>query len=66
MSKVASTIHFLVESKRLERSALLPITRERAPNKIDLPAPVSPVIQVSPFEKETSKLSIRAKLFILR
>jgi hypothetical protein len=33
------------------KSALFPKTRPNAPNIIDLPAPVSPVIIENPFEK---------------
>ena len=57
-------MHFLDESNMFDRSARFPRTRDRPPNRIDFPAPVSPVIHVIPSEKSTSKSSIIAKFFI--
>ena len=65
MRKTASTKHFLFKSFNKLTSALFPKTNDKPPNKIDLPAPVSPVIHDIPFEKETSNSSINAKFFIL-
>ena len=61
---VASTIHFFDESNIIDKSARFPKTSDKPPNKIDFPAPVSPVIQVMPSENSTSKSSIMAKFFI--
>ena len=66
MSKYASITHFFVESFKIFKSARLPSTNERAPRMIDLPAPVSPVIDVIPLLKLTSILSIIAKFDIER
>jgi hypothetical protein len=41
-------------------SALWPRIRERAPSRIDFPAPVSPVIIENPLLNEISRLEIRA------
>jgi hypothetical protein len=38
-----------------DKSALFPKTRPKAPNKIDFPAPVSPVIIDKPEEKSILK-----------
>ena len=62
MEKVASTKHFFDLSFKVDKSALFPSTSAKPPNKIDFPAPVSPVILVIPLEKLTSKWSIKAKL----
>lgn len=51
MATLASTIHFLEVSFREDKSALLPNTKPKAPNKMDFPAPVSPVIMDKPDEK---------------
>jgi hypothetical protein len=61
----ASTTHFLLGSRSEDKSALLPKTSDRPPSKIDFPAPVSPVIQVMPEEKEASSSSMSAKFFIV-
>ena len=58
-------MHFRVGSKRLDKSARFPKTKDKPPNTIDFPAPVSPVIEVIPSEKWTSKSSMSAKFFIL-
>jgi hypothetical protein len=47
-----------------DKSARLPRTNPKAPNNIDFPAPVSPVIMEKPEEKLMANLSINAKLFI--
>ena len=57
-------IHFLVLFCRAATSALLPSTKPKASKKIDLPAPVSPVITVKLPGKVTSISSINAKLLI--
>lgn len=51
MATLASTIHFLEVSFKVVESALFPKTNPKAPNKIDFPAPVSPVIIDNPEEK---------------
>ena len=43
-SKLTSTTHFFSLSFKDDKSARLPIIKPNAPNKIDFPAPVSPVI----------------------
>ena len=57
-------MHFKALFLILFKSALLPKTNERAPKIIDFPAPVSPVIDVSPEVKSTQTSSIRAKFFM--
>ena len=42
-----------------DKSALFPSTNPKAPNKIDLPAPVSPVIIERPEEKENLQENIK-------
>ena len=42
----------------------MPKTNPKAPNKIDFPAPVSPVIIDNLSEKSIFSFSIKAKLFI--
>jgi len=42
------------------KSALFPKTNPKAPNIIDFPAPVSPVIIENPLEKSIVNLSIKA------
>ena len=44
-----------------DKSALFPNTNPKAPNKIDFPAPVSPVITENPSENRTDNFSIKAK-----
>ena len=46
------------------KSARFPKTNANAPSKIDLPAPVSPEIDVKPDLKSTVISSIRAKFFM--
>ena len=46
---------------RDDRSARLPKTKPNAPNRIDFPAPVSPVITENPSENLTDNFSIKAK-----
>ena len=46
------------------KSALLPKTNPKAPSKMDLPAPVSPVIVENPLEKSMDNFSIKAKFSI--
>ena len=60
----ASTIHFKELFLILFKSALLPKTKAKAPNIIDFPAPVSPVIDVNPELNSTQISSIRAKFFM--
>ena len=43
-------MHFRVVSFKAVRSALFPNTKPKAPNKIDFPAPVSPVIMDEIFQ----------------
>ena len=64
MTNSASMVHFLVLSFKVDKSARFPKTNERAPKRMDLPAPVSPVIVVKPESKLTFKSSINAKFFI--
>jgi hypothetical protein len=45
---------------KVEESALFPKTNPSAPNKIDLPAPVSPVIIERPEEKSMCNSLIKA------
>ena len=59
-SNTASTKHFLSLFMIFELSILEPRTIERPPKIIDLPAPVSPVIDVIPISKEISIESIKA------
>ena len=58
-------MHFLFGFSNEERSARFPSTKDKPPRRIDLPAPVSPVMQVIPEEKEASSSSIKAKFFIV-
>ena len=58
--KTPSTKHFFEGSFKLVKSALLPNNNDNPPNKIDFPAPVSPVILVIPVLKLISNLSIKA------
>ena len=46
------------------KSARFPKTIPKAPNNIDFPAPVSPVIIEKPLEKSICNFSIKAKLLI--
>ena len=55
MATFASTMHLVDVSFSEDKSALFPKTRPRAPNKIELPAPVSPVIIDKPEEKSILK-----------
>ena len=57
---MASTTHFVVVFFNEDESALLPKTNPSAPNKIDLPAPVSPVIIERPEEKSMCNSLIKA------
>ena len=57
---MASTTHFVVVFFNEDESALLPKTKPSAPNKIDLPAPVSPVIIERPEEKSMCNSLIKA------
>ena len=59
-SNEASTKHFSSLFIILELSTLEPKTIDNPPKMIDLPAPVSPVIEVIPFLKEISNESIKA------
>ena len=47
-------------------SALLPNTRPSAPIKIDLPAPVSPVMMFNPLPKLISTSDIKAKFLTFK
>ena len=60
MATFASTMHLVDVSFNEDKSALFPKTRPRAPNKIDLPAPVSPVIIDKPEENSILKRFINA------
>ena len=60
MSSFASTIHFFVVSFKDYKSALLPKTNPKAPNKMDFPAPVSPVMIDKPDEKSIVNSLINA------
>ena len=53
-------MHFSDLLRKVDKSARLPNTNDSPPNKMDLPAPVSPVIQVNPLEKDTFSLSMSA------
>jgi len=53
-------MHFCSLSFKAAKSALFPRTSPRAPNKIDFPAPVYPVIIEKSVEKFISKDSISA------
>ena len=57
---MASITHFLLVFFNVEESALFPKTKPRAPSKIDLPAPVSPVIIDRPEEKSMCNSLIKA------
>ncbi len=57
---MASITHFLLVFFKVEESALFPKTNPRAPSKIDLPAPVSPVIIDRPEEKSMCNSLIKA------
>ena len=48
-------MHLVEVSYKEDKSALLPKTKPKAPNKIDFPAPVSPVIIDKPEEKSILK-----------
>ena len=58
--KITSVRHFLLVFFKVEESALFPKTKPSAPNKIDLPAPVSPVMIESPEEKSMCSSLINA------
>lgn len=60
MATLASTMHFAEVSFNDDKSALFPKTKPKAPNKIDFPAPVSPVIIDKPEEKLILKWLINA------
>ena len=60
----ASKTHFNSEFFNKFLPALLPIIKDKAFNKIDLPDPVSPVTVVKPERKSISTLSIKVKFFI--
>ena len=51
MVNLASTIHFSLLFFNEDVSARLPSTKPKAPKIIDLPAPVSPVNMVNPFDR---------------
>jgi hypothetical protein len=57
---MASTTHFVVVFFNEDESALFPKTNPSAPNKIDFPAPVSPVIIERPEEKSICNSLIKA------
>ena len=56
--------HFSSLFLREVKSARFPKTNPKAPNKIDLPAPVSPVITEKPSLNFTDNFSINAKFSI--
>lgn len=60
MLTCASTTHFVFASFKVEESALFPKTKPSAPNRIDFPAPVSPVIIDNPDEKSMFNSLINA------
>ena len=66
MVKVTSMMHFFSLSFKEEESALFPNANPKAPNNIDLPAPVSPVIIEKLSEKFIFNFSIKAKFSIER
>ncbi len=55
MATFASTTHLVDVSFNEDKSALFPKTKPKAPNRIDFPAPVSPVIMDKPEEKSILK-----------
>ena len=47
-----------IEPETIDASALAPINKDKAPKRIDFPAPVCPVIMIRPSGKSISRESI--------
>ncbi len=60
LSNVPSMMAFFAPVRRASVLARSPSSRPSAPSRIDLPAPVSPVMMLSPLSNSTSSSSISA------
>ena len=66
MASFASTTHFFELSFKAVKSALFPSTKPKAPNKMDFPAPVSPVKALKPVIKFIEIFLINKKFLIYK